>query len=82
MKESTAAYLLAGFSVGGRAYSLDSVGPATNVFIDGDARAHRLSYCFIFVVVHRDAAFLDHMGGLFLCACSDNNNIIIIMVLN
>ena len=67
MKEFTTAYFLAGFSAGG-AYSLDSVGPASKSTIDGHARADRLSYCFIFVVVHRDAAFLDYMGGLFLCA--------------
>ena len=71
MKEATAAYFLAGFSAGG-AYSLDSVGPATNFLTDGHACADRLSYCFIFVMVHRDAAFLDYiMVGLFLYVCND-----------
>jgi hypothetical protein len=67
MKKFTAANFLAGFGAGG-AYSLNSVSPACKSSVDGHARADRLSYCFVFVVVNRDAAFLDNVGGLFLCA--------------
>ena len=66
MKEFAAANFLTALSSRGT-YSPNGVSPASKSFANGHAGADRLSYCFVFIVVHRDATFLNYMCGLFLC---------------